>query len=134
MKTLQTSLLTLTLLVMLGAGSRLAQARTAPAVAVEDVAVRSGRQTRFLASTLQLSAAQQRAVLRSTTVYFEQLTTLGETTERPGLVAAASVGRLLPSPAALQAGKEYEQTLARILTPGQFNAYSWLTRQSGTGH
>lgn len=132
MKTLHTYLLALTLLALLVVGSHFAQAR--PTVAEpESVAVRSTRVARYLAAALDLSGRQQKAVARSTQQYFQQLTALGETTERPGLVASATEGRLLPSPAALKAADTYEQELARIFTPGQYNAYSWLTRQPETG-
>ncbi|AHJ99447.1 hypothetical protein [Hymenobacter swuensis] len=132
MKTLYPYLLALTLLVLLVVGSHFAQAR--PAVAEpEAVDVRSTRVARYLAASLELSRKQQKAVSRSTRQYFQQLATLGETTERPGMVASATEARLLPSPAALKAADTYEQELARIFTPGQYNAYSWLIRQPGTG-
>ena len=99
----------------------------------ESVAVRSARQAGYLAESLDLSRRQRKAVARSAQRYFGQLEQLGETAERPGLVAATTPERLLPSPAALQAAADYEQELARIFTPGQYNGYSWLTRQSGTG-
>ena len=132
MKTYQTYLLALTMLALLVVGSRFAQARPATA-APESVAVRSTRVVRYLASSLELSRKQQKAVSRSTQQYFEQLASLGETSEKPGMVASATSGRMLPSPAALKAAETYEQELARIFTPGQYNAYSWLTRQSGAG-
>lgn len=132
MKTLHTYLLALTMLALLVVGSRFAQARPANPEP-ESVAVRSTRVVRYLAASLELSRKQQKAVSRSTQRYFQQLAALGETTERPGLVASATNGRLLPSPLALQAATTYEQELARIFTPGQYTAYSWLTRQPETG-
>ncbi|WP_426493438.1 hypothetical protein [Hymenobacter sp. 102] len=132
MKTLTTYLLTLTLLALLAVGSRVAQARPDGATR-EPVAVRSSRMARYLGQTLSLSRQQQREVQRSTRQYFQQLEALGETPAQPGMVASATEGRMLASPAALQAEKIYEQTLAGIFTPGQYNAYSWLTRQPGTG-
>ncbi|RSK50935.1 hypothetical protein [Hymenobacter rigui] len=132
MKTLHTYLLALTMLALLVVGSRFAQARPTSA-SPETVELRSTRLARYLAGSLQLSKQQQKAVERSTRQYFQQLAALGETSERPGLVATATEGRMLPSPAALQAEQAYQQTLARIFTPGQYNAYSWLTRQPGTG-
>ena len=132
MKTYQTYLLALTMLALLVVGSRFAQARPATA-APESVAVRSTRVVRYLAASLELSRKQQKAVSRSTQQYFEQLAYLGETSEKPGMVASATGGRMLPSPAALKAAETYEQELTRIFTPGQYNAYSWLTRQSEAG-
>ncbi|RSK37302.1 hypothetical protein [Hymenobacter metallilatus] len=132
MKTLHTYLLALTMLALLVVGSHFAQARPASALP-ESVEVRSTRLARYLATSLQLSRQQQKAVQRSTRQYFQQLAALGETPEQPGLVATATEGRLLPSPAALQAEQTYQQTLARIFTPGQYNAYSWLTRQPDGG-
>jgi hypothetical protein len=117
MKTLTTYLLTLTLLALLAVGSRVAQARPDGA-APEAVTVRSSRMARYLGHALGLSRRQQQEVQRSTQQYFQQLEALGETPAQPGLVAAAREGRMLASPAALQAEKAYEQTLAGIFTPG----------------
>lgn len=132
MKTLTTYLLTLTLLALLAVGAHVAQARP-DGSAPEPVAVRSSRMARYLGQALSLSRQQQREVQRSTRQYFQQLEALGEMPAQPGLVASATEGRMLGSPAALQAEKTYEQTLAGIFTPGQYNAYSWLTRQPGAG-
>ncbi|MDU0369706.1 hypothetical protein ACFPAF_04815 [Hymenobacter endophyticus] len=131
MKLLTTCLLTLTLLALLVVGSHVAKAQTAAGTPAT-VQVRSKQVARYLASALQLSSKQQRVVERSSRTYLQQLSTLGESPERPGLVAASTAERTLPSPAALQAEQTYEQTLARIFTPGQYNAYSWLTRQPVT--
>lgn len=131
MKLITTCLLTITLLALLVVGSQVAKAQTATGTPVA-AEVRGRQVARYLASALQLSGRQQKAVERSSRAYFQQLATLGESPERPGLVAASVVGRTLPSPAALQAEQAYEQTLARIFTPGQYNAYSWLTRQPVT--
>ncbi|MBT9393185.1 hypothetical protein KLP40_08415 [Hymenobacter sp. NST-14] len=130
MKTLYPYLLALTLFALLLVGAQVSHAHPA-ALSPESVEVRSTRLTRYLTQSLDLSRRQRKAVERSTRSYLTQLADLGETAERPGLVAASGQGRLLPSPAALQAEKTYEQQLARILTPGQYNAYSWLTHQSG---
>ncbi|MFD2785788.1 hypothetical protein [Hymenobacter rubripertinctus] len=130
MKTLYPYLLALTLFVLLLVGAQVSQAQPA-AVSPESVAVRSTRLARYLARSLNLSRRQHKEVARSTRTYLAQLASLGETNERPGLVAAAEPGRLLPSPAALRAEKNYEEELARVLTPGQYNGYRWLRRQPG---
>jgi hypothetical protein len=103
--------------------------QTAPSTTAT-VAVRSAQLSSYLAESLGLSGRQRRAVARSTRHYLALLAELGETAERPGLVAtAAPAGRLLPSPAALRLEREYEQNLARIFTPGQYNGYCWLMGQ-----
>ena len=131
MKTLYPYLLALTLFALLLVGAHVSQAHPAAANS-ESVELRSTRLTRYLAHSLGLSRRQRKTVERSTRTYLTQLASLGETNERPGLVAASGQGRLLPSPAALRAEKNYEEELARVLTPGQYNAYNWLTRQSET--
>ncbi|MCA8833383.1 hypothetical protein [Hymenobacter pini] len=132
MKTLTTCLLTLTLLALLAVGAHVAQAQP-DGSASKSVTVRSSRLARYLGQALSLSRQQQREVQRSTRQYLQQLEALGETPAQPGMVASATEGRLLASPAALQAEKTYEQTLIRVFTPGQYNAYCWLTRQPEAG-
>ncbi|MBX0291477.1 hypothetical protein K3G63_13590 [Hymenobacter sp. HSC-4F20] len=124
MKTLPTYVLALAMLLILGVGSRFAQAaRPVLPPAQGSVAQRTSHLTNYLARTLHLSQPQQKQVAQSTRKYLQQLELVAV---KPGLVAASTPERLLTGQTAAEAEKEYTLALARILTPGQYTAYSWL--------
>ena len=126
MKTFHTYLLTLAMLLLLVVGSRFAQAAHPAAASPESVKLRTERLTGYLTQALQLNRQQQRAVSKSTRKYLQQLSALPLSTERAALLATNTEERLLPVSSVAQIEKEYSLALGRILTPGQYNAYSWL--------
>lgn len=126
MNKIQTSLLTLALLLILGVGARFAKAAQPAAGSPESVELRTTRLTRYLTTTLQLSRSQQRAVAASTRRYLRQLEEAPATPQRGELVALTEQERLLPASSVGRIEEEYQVAMGRILTPGQYNAYSWL--------
>ncbi|GAB3232379.1 hypothetical protein GCM10027346_19600 [Hymenobacter seoulensis] len=126
MKTFHTCLLTLAMLLLLVVGSRFAQAAQPVAASPESVKLRTERLTGYLTQALQLNRQQQRAVAKSTRKYLQQLSTLPASANRAAMVATNSDERLLPVSSVVAIEKEYSLALGRILTPGQYNAYSWL--------
>ncbi|GAB2772664.1 hypothetical protein HNQ93_000799 [Hymenobacter luteus] len=125
MKTLPTYFRTLALLLLLAAAAPVAQAARQPVMpAAQNTAEqRADNLTRYLAQALNLSRAQQKAVRKSARQYVRELEVLAV---KPGLVAATTDDRLLSGRTVAQADKEFDTALARVFTPGQYNAYSWL--------
>lgn len=88
--------------------------------------LRAARLTGYLAHSLDLSKRQRKAVLRCTRQYLAGMDSLATA---PEMLATSAEGRMVQRPAKARITETYEQALARILTPGQYNAYSWLQEQ-----
>ena len=119
MKTLSTFLQTLTLLLILLAGSPFARGaahRIGATPAPDSVERRAGRVARYLSHCLGLSQQQQGAVQACTQQYLARLATLPAS-----------------APQSADAEKNYHLELGRIMTPGQWNAYSWLQEHQPAG-
>lgn len=124
MKTLPTYFRTLALLLLLAAAAPVAQAARQPVLPASSSAKqRADNLTRYLSQALNLSRAQQKAVQKSARQYVRELEVLAV---KPGLVAADTDDRLLSGRTVAEADKEFDTALARVFTPGQYNAYSWL--------
>ncbi|WP_139925416.1 hypothetical protein [Hymenobacter sp. DG01] len=125
MKALSSYFRTLTLLLLVAASAPAAKAAGQPAEAATPGSVeqRAGSLTRYLTQALDLSKAQQKAVRKSVRQYVREQEVLAV---KPGLVAADTDARLLSGRTMAEVDNEFDTALARVLTPGQYSAYSWL--------
>lgn len=87
--------------------------------------LRAAQVSKYLAYALQLSARQQAAVRRCV---YEELRSLDSLGQEP--VAMVGTTTAAGQPESQQSADRimhrYETAMARILTPGQYSAFSWL--------
>lgn len=101
-----------------------------PSASTDAPQVRAARLTNYLAHSLDLSKRQRKAVLRCTRQYLAGLDLL---TAAPEMLATSAAGRMVQRPAKAGINETYEDAMAQILTPGQYNAYTWLQMQQPAG-
>ncbi|GGG27352.1 hypothetical protein [Hymenobacter glacieicola] len=131
MKALHTFALTFAMLLLLVVGAHFAQAaRLSLPAGHGSVEQRTRNLTNYLTRELHLSRPQRKIVEKSTRNYLQQLDRLAV---KPGLVAAVSEGRLLEGKSITEVENEYDTALARVFTPGQYSAYSWLREHQPEG-
>ncbi|UOQ78782.1 hypothetical protein MUN84_09735 [Hymenobacter sp. 5516J-16] len=119
------------MLLLLVVGAHFAQAaRLSLPAGRGSVEQRTSNLTNYLTRELHLSRLQRQAVEKSTRKYLQQLDQLAV---KPGLVAAVSEGRLLEGKTMAELENEYDTALARVFTPGQYTAYSWLREHQPEG-
>lgn len=87
--------------------------------------LRAAQVTKYLAYALQLSTRQQAAVRRCVYEEFRQLDSLAQA---PVAVVpnTTDTGNQLRQQSELRIVQRYETAMARILTPGQYSAFTWL--------
>ncbi|WP_045689518.1 hypothetical protein [Hymenobacter sp. AT01-02] len=115
----------LLLILLAGAPMGRSTARPARPVATETVTERSTHMSAYLTHALSLRRNQRAAVRQCTQQYLQQLDSLAAA---PEMLAAHVDGALAARPARVQVEERYTENMARILTAGQFNAFSWLQK------
>ncbi|WP_303309990.1 hypothetical protein [Hymenobacter sp. BT730] len=87
--------------------------------------MRAAQVSKYLAYALQLSARQQLAVRRCVYEEFRQLDSLAQA---PVAVVpnTTDTSNQLREQSELRIVQRYETAMARILTPGQYSAFTWL--------
>ncbi|AIZ62507.1 hypothetical protein PK28_00200 [Hymenobacter sp. DG25B] len=87
--------------------------------------LRAAQVTKYLAYALQLSARQEVAVRRCVYEEFRQLDSLAQA---PVAVVpnTTDAGNQLRQQSELRIVQRYETAMARLLTPGQLSAFTWL--------
>lgn len=122
MKPLRSYFQVFALLLILSAGSSFAYGNGKEAV---PAARRAAQVTQYLTHTLRLRHKQQAAVEKCTREYLQQLDELAAV---PEMLAVQTDGNAAPRSLRQQLEEDYTNNMARILTPGQYNAYSWLQK------